>query len=338
MTSVRRCVSASTMGRPLLKWAGGKRQLLPALRGFYPVVFDRYIEPFFGSGAVFFDLHASGRLEGKQAWLIDDNADLIGCYRMLTSRTDDVIAALRRLANEHDARGTDFYYEVRDTRFNPMRADSAGSYTPEMAAMLIYLNRTGFNGLFRLNKAGAFNVPAGRYDNPRILDEAHLRQVAAALRTRGVTLVHGSFDGALLEAGKGDFVYCDPPYAPVSRTACFANYTARGFTLKDQARLQRALIEAVGRGAHVVLSNSSAPEIERLYSTSEARLAQLRIERVYARRAINSRAESRGPVTELVVTNVLRPGMLKAYAPAIQTSFRQLGHANARRRSDSKDT
>jgi DNA adenine methylase len=337
MTSVR-FVSASTSGRPLLKWAGGKRQLLPALRGFYPVVFDRYIEPFFGSGAVFFDLHASGRLEGKQAWLVDDNVDLVGCYRMLMSRTDDVIASLQRLANEHNARGTEFYYEVRDGRFNPLRAEASGSYTPDLAAMLIYLNRTGFNGLFRLNKAGAFNVPVGRYANPRILDEVHLRQVAAALRSRGVTLVHGSFDGALLEAGKGDFVYCDPPYAPLSRTACFANYTAGGFTLNDQARLQRALIEAARRRAHVVLSNSSAPEIERLYSTREARLAHLRIERVTARRAINSRADSRGPVAELVVTNVLRPGMLKAYAPAIQTSVRQLGHANARRRSDSKET
>jgi len=338
MSNVQALATEIAHGRPLLKWAGGKRQLLPALRRFYPAAFKRYIEPFFGSGAVFFDLHAAGRLEGRQAWLVDDNADLIGCYSMLTSRTDAVIAALRRLASEHDARGTDFYYEVRDTRFNPMRAEAGGAYTPEMAAMLIYLNRTGFNGLFRLNKAGAFNVPAGRYVNPRILDEAHLRQVAAALRSRGVTVVHGSFDGALREARKGDFIYCDPPYAPLSRTACFANYTAGGFTLDDQARLQRALIEAAQRGAHVVLSNSSAAEIERLYSTREARLAQLRIERVPARRAINSRADSRGAVTEFVITNVVKPRMLKAYAPAIQTSLRQLGHANARRRSDSKDT
>ena len=338
MSNVRAPAASVPSGRPLLKWAGGKRQLLPTLRAFYPVSFTRYIEPFFGSGAVFFDLHAAGRLEGKQAWLVDDNADLIGCYGMLMWRTDEVIAALRRLANEHDARGPEFYYEVRDARFNPMRAEASGTYTPVMAAMLIYLNRTGFNGLFRLNKAGAFNVPAGRYVNPRILDEAHLRQVAAALRTRGVTLVHGSFDGALREARKGDFIYCDPPYAPLSRTACFANYTAGGFTLDDQARLQRALIEAAGRGAHVVLSNSSAPEIERLYSTREARLAHLRIERVAARRAINSRADSRGPVAELVVTNVLHPAMLKAYAPAIQTSLRQLGHANARRRSATKET
>jgi site-specific DNA-adenine methylase len=130
------------------------------------------------------------------------------------------------------------------------------------------------------------------------------RQLLPALRARGVTLVHGSFDGALAEAGKGDFIYCDPPYAPVSRTACFANYTARGFTLNDQARLQHALVAAAERGASVVLSNSSAPDIEQLYSTIDARRAQLRIERVSARRAINSRADARGPVTELIVTNV----------------------------------
>jgi DNA adenine methylase len=337
MSNVQALASAATIGRPLLKWAGGKRQLLPALREFYPVAFKRYIEPFFGSGAVFFDLHAAGRLEGRQAWLLDDNADLIGCYRMLRSRTDDVITELRLLAAQHDARGDEFYYEVRDTRFNPRRAASTG-YTPELAAMLIYLNRTGFNGLFRVNRAGEFNVPVGRYANPRILDEAHLRQVAAALRSRGVTLVHGSFERALLDAGEGDFIYCDPPYAPISRTACFAHYTATGFTLKDQQRLQETLIGAATRGAHVVLSNSSAPDIVQLYSTSEARRAQLRIERVDARRAINSRADSRGPVTELVITNVLKPRMLRAYAPAIQTSVRHLGHANARRRSDSKET
>src|SRR6185436_8634132 len=304
MSNVQSLASPVAAGRPLLKWAGGKRQLLPTLRGFYPVVFKRYIEPFFGSGAVFFDLHAAGRLEGRQAWLVDDNADLIGCYSMLMSRTDEVIAALGRLAQEHDARGTDFYYEVRDTRFNPMRAEASGTYTPEMAAMLIYLNRTGFNGLFRLNKAGAFNVPAGRYVNPRIVDEQHLRQVAAALQSPGVTLVHGSFDGALAEAGQGDFIYCDPPYAPLSRTACFANYTASGFTLDDQARLQHALVAAAERGAAVVLSNSSAPDIEQLYSTIDARRAQLRIDRVNARREINSRADARGFVTELIVTNV----------------------------------
>jgi DNA adenine methylase len=322
MMIVQTCVPVSPTGRPLLKWAGGKRQLLPALRSYYPVSFTRYIEAFFGSGAVFFDLHAAGRLAGRQAWLVDDNADLIGCYRTLTAQTDSVIHELRMLAAGHERAGSDFYYEVRDGRFNPLRAAST-PYTPEMAAMLIYLNRTGFNGLFRLNKAGAFNVPAGRYVNPRIVDEEHLRQVAAALRSPGVTLIQGSFDQVLSEAAKGDFIYCDPPYAPLSRTACFANYTAQGFKHDDQTRLQQALILAARRGSHVVLSNSSAPDIERLYSTRDAKRAQLRVNRVYARRAINSRADSRGPIAELIVTNVLKPRMLRAAPPAIQTSVRR---------------
>jgi DNA adenine methylase len=325
MMSVQTSVSLPSSGRPLLKWAGGKRQLLPALRGYYPRTFNRYIEPFFGSGAVFFDLHASDRLGGRPARLVDDNVDLISCYRMLLTQTDEVIAELRQLAAGHNRGGTDFYYEIRDDRFNPLRAAS-GAYTPEMAAMLIYLNRTGFNGLFRLNKAGEFNVPAGRYTNPRILDEDHLRQVASALRSRGVELIHGSFDEALIDAGEGDFIYCDPPYAPVSRTACFANYTAKGFRLDDQERLQQALIDAANRGALVILSNSSAPDIERLYSTREARRARLRIERVDARRSINSRANSRGPVTELVITNVVRPRMLRAGDPY------QLAAARTRKR------
>jgi DNA adenine methylase len=307
-------VPTRNAGRPLLKWAGGKRQLLPTLRRYYPARYRRYIEPFFGSGAVFFDLYGSGALAGRQAWLLDANADLIGCYQTLANRTDEVLAALRPLAAGHDAGGSDFYYRVRDEQFNPARAMGT-PYTPELAAMLIYLNRTGFNGLFRLNRSGAFNVPAGRYLKPRICDEDHLRVVAGALSSPAVTLEHGSFDRALAKAGPGDFVYCDPPYAPVSATACFANYTANGFTSHDQLRLQRALIAAAQRGASIVVSNSSTPEIEDLYSTPEVLQAHLRIERVQARRAINSRPDARGPIEELVITNTalnVRPKMLKA--------------------------
>jgi DNA adenine methylase len=318
MTRVRAHASGPAAGRPLLKWAGGKRQLLPTLRDFYPPSYRRYIEPFFGSGAVFFDLCSSGTLDGRQAWLVDDNPDLVGCYKMLMARTDEVIAELRLLSAGHQAGGVEFYYQVRDGRFNPARA-ADGVYTPALAAMLIYLNRTGFNGLFRVNRRGEFNVPAGRYANPRICDEIHLRAVADALRGKGVTIVRGSFDGALGEAGQGDFVYCDPPYAPVSRTACFASYTAGGFTSDDQIRLQRALVAAARRGASVVLSNSSTPDIESLYAEPEARAAGLRIERVKARRAINSRASGRGPIDELVITNVIRPRMLRIPPRPTQT-------------------
>ena len=303
-------VDKGTVIRPFLKWAGGKRQLLPALRPHFPVSFNRYIAPFLGSGAVFFDLSGAGRLEKCRVELVDLNPDLIGCYRAVRDRTEAVIAALERLDAEHRERGEECYYDVRDARFNPARAARAATtrgsdraYTPELAAMLIYLNRTGFNGLYRLNRSGAFNVPAGRYVNPRICDADQLRLTAAALRRPGVTLQHKPFDDALRDAGRGDFIYCDPPYAPLSPTARFAQYTAGGFSSLDHRRLQHAIVDAARRGAVVVVSNSSAPEIEAIYTSADARRAGLRVERVAARRAINSRAGSRGPVDELIITN-----------------------------------
>lgn len=313
--------------RPLLKWAGGKRQLLPVLAEHYPQAFTRYIEPFVGSGAVFFDLLNSGRLRGRQILLADVNPDLIGCYRTLRDRPEAVIRELAALQREHRIRGAACYYEVRDERFNPRRASLmmdapaalAADYPPTLAAMLIFLNRTGFNGLFRLNSRGAFNVPAGRYTDPCICDAEHLQAVAVALGGPGVSIVLRGFEATLAEAGAGDFVYCDPPYAPLSPTANFAHYTAGGFSSRDQLRLQEAVVAACSRGAKVVLSNSSATEIIRAYTTTHAQRAGLRVRRVPARRAINSRAASRGPVDELIISNVrrtaleaIRPRMLAA--------------------------
>lgn len=300
--------------RPLLKWAGGKRQLLPALRRYYPASFGRYIEPFVGSGAVFFDLYAAGQLGGRRVLLADVNPDLIGCYRAVRDRTGAVIAALADLEAEHRARGDACYYDVRDRRFNPQRirlgSGVADAYTPGLAAMLIYLNRTGYNGLFRLNRQGAFNVPVGRYADPHICDAAHVRACARALAGDGVSLACRPFDETLAAAGAGDFVYCDPPYAPLSRTASFAHYTAGGFTALDHQRLREAIIAAARRDATVLMSNSSAPEIEAAYTALAARLAGLDVERVAARRAINSRAALRGPVDELIITNA-RPAAAK---------------------------
>lgn len=321
-------------GRPLLKWAGGKRQLLPVIREFYPRQFTEYVEPFFGSGAVFFDLHAAGRLAGRRVMLADANPDLIGCYTMLRDRTEEVIAVLETLASHHHAGGDAFFYEVRDERFNPARARAHGAYTPDLAAMLIYLNRTGFNGLFRLNRRGEFNVPAGRYVNPRISDPAHLRQVAASLRAPGVTVGLESFEASLARAAAGAFVYCDPPYAPLSKTAIFAHYTAGGFGAADQERLRDAVVAAATRGAAVVVSNSSAPLIERLYTADVARRANLRVERVPARRAINSRATSRGPVDELLITNLARRPALNAIEATQSLTVKpKMARAELRRRA-----
>jgi DNA adenine methylase len=307
---------------PLLKWAGGKRQLLAALADHYPTRFDRYFEPFLGSGAVFFDLMTRGRLDGCHVALSDVNPDLIGCYRTLRDSSDAVIAALETLAEEHRRGGDECYYDVRDRRFNPTRAAlrrngqlDPDAYTPDLAAMLIFLNRTGFNGLFRLNRQGGFNVPVGRYDRPRVCDGAHLRAVSNVFRRDGVTLEHRPFHAALDEAGAGDFVYCDPPYEPLSRTSSFAHYTADGFTMFDQRRLQQAVVAACRRGAVVVVSNSSAPAILDTYGTTAARRAGLEISRVPARRAINSQADARGAVDELIISNVSR--MKKRMAKAV---------------------
>jgi DNA adenine methylase len=294
----------------LLKWAGGKRQLLPLLRRFYPAAFHRYIEPFFGSGAVFFDLHAAGRLQGHPVELIDSNPDLIGCYEVVRDAPADVAARLERLAGEREADPRAHYFTVRDSRFNPLRdarrhPDGRIAYTPELAAMFLYLNRTGFNGLFRVNARGAFNVPPGRYERPRLVDRAKLSQIADALDAPGVTLRWGPFEAALDLAASGDFVYFDPPYAPLSRTANFTSYTAARFDLEDQRRLQRAMIDLAERGCHVLMSNSSADAIADLYERDErARRARLATHRVAARRAINSNASARGAVVEYLVTNI----------------------------------
>jgi DNA adenine methylase len=296
---------------PFLKWVGGKRQLLPVLRRFYPARFGRYFEPFVGSGAVFFDLLGRRALDGRGVTLSDDNADLIGCYRRVADSLDEVIAALDRLAAGHAQGGRDHYLRVRDERFNPLRAawrDGGGDidcYPAEVAAMLIYLNRTGYNGLFRLNASGEYNVPPGRYDNPKIVDRALLATVSAALASPAVAICKSPFDRVLEAAREDDFVYFDPPYAPLSATANFRGYTGRSFSEVDQQRLQQVVIELARRRVQVVLSNSTSPDVTPLYECNPAAQAVgLKAWRFPARRAVNSRADRRGSVQELVVSNL----------------------------------
>jgi DNA adenine methylase len=306
-------VPAIVQGRPFLKWAGGKRQLLPELRRYYPVAFGTYFEPFLGSGAVFFDLDAAGLLDGRPAILTDTNPDVVGCYLAVRDRVDEVITHLRVLADGHSRGGAVHYYEVREARFNPWRRElfagagpgtAPAAYPAELAAMLIYLNRTGFNGLFRLNRRGGFNVPVGRYTNPKICDEETLRAAAAALGRNGVTLRHESFDSAAERAQAGDFVYFDPPYAPLSPTARFTSYTADGFDDEAQQTLQRLMIDLARRGCRLLQSNSTAPAIGRLYRAEEVKAAGLRARTIPARRAINSQAARRGAIKEYLITNL----------------------------------
>ena len=315
----RSSVSGSTLGlatlvpaRPFLKWAGGKRQLLPELARFYPPRFGAYCEPFLGSGALFFDLHSRGLLEGRRALLSDFNPDLIGCWLAVCHDVESLVRSLRRLATAHRTDPSGCYYRVRDERFNPARrrlfADGtrrAGRYPAGLAAMLIYLNRTGFNGLFRLNAARGFNVPIGRYANPRICDVDNLCQVSAALVRPGVELREARFESVCEWAKPGDFIYFDPPYAPVSATSSFTAYTAGGFSSDAQCRLQKVVIELARRGCHVLLSNSTAPEITALYADNTTALAAgLRAHRVSARRSINVKSVARGRVDEYLISNI----------------------------------
>jgi len=260
---------------------------------------------------VFFDLHARGALDGRRVVLSDNNADLIACYRAVRDCPEQVIGELTRLASGHARDGARHYYEVRNERFNPQRAALAAAperdfeYTAPLAAMFIYLNRTGYNGLFRLNGDGEFNVPAGSYTKPKVCDEPNLRRVAKALARPGLTLERARFERMVEGAGAGDFLYFDPPYAPLSKTARFTSYTAEGFDADDQKRLRDLVMSLARRGCHVLMSNSTAPEIAAIYEDSdEVKAAGLRCFKIPARRAINSNAARRGVIDEYVITNV----------------------------------
>jgi DNA adenine methylase len=262
--------------RPFLKWAGGKGQLLSKLTTRVPRSFHRYFEPFLGGAAVFFALRP------RCAVLADINAELIDCYTAVRDQVDQVIAALQ--GHRYDS---SYFYRVRGI-------DPASLSPPERAARTIFLNRTGFNGLYRVNRAGRFNVPFGRYTNPVICDADNLRACAAVLA--GVQLSVGDFASVAMMAEKGDFVYFDPPYVPVSRTASFTSYAANGFGLTEQERLADLVVELTRKGAYVMLSNSDTPEARKLYG-------KLKIERVLASRSINSNGARRGKVAEIVVRN-----------------------------------
>ena len=265
---------ARSTPRPFLKWVGGKGQLLSQLWPHLPERFERYHEPFLGGGALFFALRP------RRAFLSDVNRELIDCYTAVRDQIEDVVEALRehRYEQEH-------YYAVRAQ--NPFLLSPA-----ERAARTIFLNRTGFNGLYRVNRSGQFNVPFGRYTNPLICDEANLRACSrvlqdAELRVQDFTL---AADGML----PGDLAYFDPPYVPVSSTANFTGYSADGFNSNDQARLARLFGRLVERGVHGLLSNADMPALRDLYASFPAAT-------LLASRAVNCDISKRGKVNEVLV-------------------------------------
>jgi DNA adenine methylase len=272
--------------RPFLKWAGGKGQLLGELRKLYPRRFATYFEPFLGGGAVYFDLRP------KKAFLNDINAALIGSYVNVQRQPRAVIERLRSLQDEYlaapEPARADMFYRVRD-EYNALP-----HHTPQKTACLIFLNKTCYNGMYRESSTGQFNVPFGRYVNPKILDEENLRRGAALLA--GAELSSVSFEEAVRDTRRGDFVYFDPPYHPLSQTSSFTSYHARDFAEADQVRLRDTFADLDKRGCYVMLSNSYTGFVRDLYRGFHQRT-------VLANRAINCKASGRGKIKELVVSN-----------------------------------
>lgn len=295
MVAIARNTFAPYRAAPFLKWAGGKTQLLEDILAHLPERMRTYYEPFIGGGAVFFALASERRFQS--AVIGDQNPELVNVYRVVRDQVNDLIEALA----EHARHATDpeYFYEVR------AREQGAASAVAR-AARLIFLNKTCFNGLYRVNRRGQFNVPFGRYANPRVLNEAGLRACAEALR--GVDIVEGDFERLASRARAGDGIYFDPPYVPLSATSSFTSYSALPFGPAEQARLDRVYRSCCARGATAVLSNSDCEETRALYRGLE-------IHTVHATRAINSVAAKRGAVKEVLVVGLEEKRRVDLAAP-----------------------
>jgi DNA adenine methylase len=277
--SLRPFLVEAQPAKPFLKAVGGKTVLLLEILPRLPAKIKTYYEPFLGGGAVFFALAAEGRFE--RAVVSDANEELAITYVALANLTDKVVRALKKHVYDET-----HYYSVRAQ--DPLKLEMS-----VRAARLIYLNKTCFNGLWRVNRKGQFNVPFGRYTNPTICDEENLRAVSLALRR--VTVTSLDFEKTVLPAKRGDAVYFDPPYVPVSETANFTAYTAGGFGPDDQARLRDVAKRLDERGVHVLLSNADTPLVRELYKG-------FKIESVQAPRRVNSKGGKRGNVGELLIS------------------------------------
>lgn len=270
--------------KPFIKWVGGKRQILGTIQGMLPAAFGTYFEPFLGGGAVFFRLVSIGLV--CRAVLNDSNPSLAVAYRMVRDNPESLIESLKSLKQAHCK---DHFYSARE-RFNHAELSDL-----ERAALLIYLNKTCYNGLYRVNRSGQFNVPFGTYKNPRIVKPEQILACSAALR--GVDIRQGDFADVTADARRGDFVYLDPPYVPLTKTANFTSYGRESFLFDDQRRLAETFRALDARGAKVLLSNHATPELLDLYQGFNVTV-------VPARRVLNTNASRRAnKVDEVLVRN-----------------------------------
>ena len=278
-------VLVNPLVKPFVKWAGGKRQLVPTiLANHLPKNYNlqTYYEPFIGGGALLFSL------QPKKAVINDSNAELINCYKIIKNSLDELIEDLKNHKNNEY-----YYYDIRDWD----REKNFKSKTEvQRASRIIFLNKTCYNGLFRVNSQGQFNVPFGKYKNPNILDIAVLKAVNKYLNENQVTILNSDFQKAVKDAKRGDFIYFDPPYDPVSETASFTGYDVNGFNKQEQRRLKEVFDDLNSRGCHILLSNAYTEFIEDLYK-------DYLHTKISAIRAINCNGKKRGKVDEILVKN-----------------------------------
>jgi len=282
----RRGHSYNPLAQPFLKWAGGKRQLIPVIKKYIPQKYTQYYEPFVGAGALLFSLQPANSV------INDTNPELVNCYNVIKGDPDELLALCRRHEKNNSE---DYYYRLRSQDRQPSFKEMS---SVERAARIIYLNKTCFNGLFRVNSQGQFNVPYGDYDNPGIADPAVIKAVSVFLNQRSVRIREGDFEDSVSTARKGAFVYFDPPYHPISDTSSFTGYSIDGFGGSEQERLRSICDKLSDRGCNVLVSNSNSQLIRELYSDSRYEIVE-----VSATRAINSVGSKRGRIGELLIYN-----------------------------------
>jgi len=273
--------------KPFVKWAGGKRQLISVLNESLPKSFGTYFEPFLGGGALLFNMLTE---KNKQKCNISDlNSDLVLAYVTIRDRVDDLISSLKQHEKYYQKDPKSYYYSIRES--NPINEI-------EKTSRLLFLNRTCFNGLYRVNSKGKFNVPLGKYTNPNIVNEDNLRSVSSILTSSKVTIQCRDFEAVLRNAKKGDLVYFDPPYQPVTNTANFTSYTSKNFTYDDLNRLANLCMELDSKGCNVLLSNSNSKEVVDMFSKKPWKISKIK-----ANRSINSNSNKRTGHFELLIKN-----------------------------------
>ena len=276
-----------TTPKPFVKWAGGKRQLLPIIEQNLPEKFDTYFEPFLGGGALLF--HLLSTKENVTYSVSDLNSDLVLAYTTIRDRIDNLIQSLKNHEKNYQKNSKEYYYNIRD---------STPRSEIEKTSRLLFLNRTCFNGLYRVNSSGKFNVPLGRYTNPNIVNDENLRSVSSILQSNKVSIKCRDFESVLNDAKKGDLVYFDPPYQPVSDTANFTSYTNRDFTFDDLSRLSELCHKLDEKGCKVLLSNSDSKVVSKMFSNKT-----WKISKINANRSINSNSKKRTGHFELLIKN-----------------------------------